>query len=148
MEKKSREKKGVFTWLDLKLHKRLTNDLIEHAKILSKKLYQYEDYVDLECSNFFKPSSVEDCDYIFVSDWAFDCAVPYIQFTSVKDDEVQEVAEISISFFRMTLQELDKFVAECDKWKTEADKVKKTAKDDKEEFELFLKLKKKFEGDK
>ena len=143
MQKKP--KKGVFTWLDLKLHKRLTNDLIEHAKILSKKFYKYSSTFDFECSNFFDPSSLEDYNYIFVSDWAFDCAMPYIQFTAIDDkDEVREVAEISITYFKMTLQEIDKLEKECEKMKGKEDKEK----EDKEEFELFQKLKKKFEGDK
>ena len=145
MEKKSKSKKGVFTWLDLKLHKRLTNDLIEHAKILSKKFYQYSSLFDFECSNFFDPKCLEDYNYIFVSDWAFDCAIPYIQFTAIDDkDEVREVAEISVSYFKMTLQEIDKLEKECEKAKAKEDK----AKEDKKEFELFQKLKKKFEGDK
>ena len=145
MEKKSKSKKGVFTWLDLKLHKRLTNDLIEHAKILSKKFYQYSSIFDFECSSFFDPKCLEDYNYIFVSDWAFDCAIPYIQFTAIDDkDEVREVAEISISYFKMTLQEIDKLEKECEKAKAKEDK----SKEDKKEFELFQKLKKKFEGDK
>lgn len=71
MEKKSKSKsskKGVFTWMDLKMHKKLTNDLVEHAKILSKKFYQYEKYVDFDCSSFFDPRTIEDYNYIFVSD--------------------------------------------------------------------------------
>ena len=124
MEKKS-SKKGVFTLMDLKMHKKLTNDLVEHAKILSKKLYQYEKYVDLDCSNFFDPKTLEDYNYIFVSDQSLDCAVPYIQFTAIDDeDEVREVAEISISFFCMTLPELDKFEKECEKIKNKTDKGK------------------------
>lgn len=142
MEKKS-SKKGVFTWMDLKMHKKLTNDLVEHAKILSKRLYQYEKYVDLDCSNFFDPKTLEDYNYIFVSDWAFDCAVPYIQFTAIDDtDEVREVAEISISFFRMSLPELDKFEKECEKIKKKTDGDKQ----EQEDYKTFLKLKEKFEG--
>lgn len=148
MEKKSSKsnsKKGVFTWMDLKMHKRLTNDLVEHAKILSQKLYQYEKYMDLESSNFFDPKTLDDYNYIFVSDWAFDCALPYIQFTAIDDsDEVREVAEISISFFRMTLPELDKFVKECEKIKKETD----DANQDEEDYKTYLKLREKFEGDK
>lgn len=145
MHKKSKPKKGVFTWLDLKLHKILTNDLIEHAKILSKKFYQYESLFDFESSNFFDPKCLEDYNYIFVSDWAFDCPIQYIQFTAIDDkDEVREVAEISVSYFKMTLQEIDKLEKECEKYKAKEDK----AKEDKKEFELFQKLKKKFEGDK
>lgn len=145
MQKKSKPKKGVFTWLDLKLHKILTNDLIEHAKILSKKFYQYESLFDFESSNFFDPKCLEDYNYIFVSDWEFDCPIQYIQFTAIDDkDEVREVAEISVSYFKMTLQEIDKLEKECEKYKAKEDK----AKEDKKEFELFQKLKKKFEGDK
>lgn len=145
MFKKTKPKKGVFTWLDLKLHKRLTNDLIEHAKILSKKFYQYESTFDLECSNFFDPKTLEDYKYIFVSDWSFDCAIPYIQFTAIDDkDEVREVAEISISYFKMTLQEIDKLEKECEKMMAKEDKKK----EEKKEYEEFLRLKKKFEGDK
>lgn len=144
MEKKP-SKNGVFTWMDLKMHKKLTNDLVEHAKILSKRLYQYEKYVDLECSNFFDPKTIEDYNYIFVSDWAFDCALPYIQFTAIDDtDEVREVAEISISFFRMSLLELDKFEKECEKVKKKTDGDKQ----DEEDYKTFLKLKEKFEGKK
>lgn len=144
MEKKP-SKKGVFTWMDLKMHKKLTNDLVEHAKILSKRLYQYEKYVDLECSNFFDPKTIEDYNYIFVSDWAFDCALPYIQFTAIDDtDEVREVAEISISFFRMSLPELDKFEKECEKIKKKTDGDKQ----DEEDYKTFLRLKEKFEGSK
>lgn len=131
--------------MDLKMHKKLTNDLVEHAKILSKRLYQYEKYVDLECSNFFDPKTIEDYNYIFVSDWAFDCALPYIQFTAIDDtDEVREVAEISISFFRMSLPELDKFEKECEKVKKKTDGDKQ----DEEDYKTFLKLKEKFEGKK
>lgn len=138
-------KKGVFTWLDLKLHKRLTNDLIEHAKILSKKFYQYESTFDFECSRFFDPKSLEDYNYIFVSDWSFDCAIPYIQFTAIDDkDEVREVAEISITYFKLTLQEIDKLEKECEKMKGKEDKKKEEQK----EYQEFLRLKKKFEGDK
>lgn len=144
MEKKP-SKKGVFTWMDLKMHKKLTNDLVEHAKMLSKKFYQYENYIDLECSNFFDPKTIEDYNYIFVSDWAFDCALPYIQFTAIDDtDEVREVAEISISFFRMSLPELDKFEKECEKVKKKTDGDKQ----DEEEYKTFLSLKEKFEGKK
>ena len=143
MQKKP--KKGVFTWFDLKLLKRLSNDLIEHAKILSKKFYKYSSTFDFECSNFFDPRSLEDYNYIFVSDWAFDCAMPYIQFTAIDDkDEVREVAEISITYFKMTLQEIDKLEKECEKMMAKEDKEK----EDKEQFELYQKLKKKFEGDK
>lgn len=142
MEKKP-SKKGVFTWMDLKMHKKLTNDLVEHAKILSKKFYQYEKYVDLDCSNFFDPKTIEDYNYIFVSDWAFDCALPYIQFTAIDDtDEVREVAEISISFFCMSLPELDKFEKECEKIKKKTDGDKQ----EEEDYKTFLKLKEKFEG--
>ena len=131
--------------MDLKMHKKLTNDLVEHAKILSKRLYQYEKYVDLECSNFFDPKTIEDYNYIFVSDWAFDCALPYIQFTAIDDtDEVREVAEISISFFRMSLPELDKFEKECEKIKKKTDGDKQ----DEEDYKTFLRLKEKFEGSK
>lgn len=144
MEKKP-SKKSVFTWMDLKMHKKLTNDLVEHAKILSKRLYQYEKYVDLECSNFFDPNTIEDYNCIFVSDWEFDCALPYIQFTAIDDaDEVREVAEISISFFRMSLPELDKFEKECEKVKKKTDGDKQ----DEEDYKTFLKLKEKFEGKK
>lgn len=111
MEKKPSKKpqKGVFTWMDLKMHKKLTNDLVEHAKILSEKFYKYESVFDLDCSNFFDPKTLGDYNYIFVSDLAFDCAVPYIQFTAIDDrDEIREVAEIAISFFKMTLPEIDK----------------------------------------
>lgn len=123
MQKKSKAKRGVFTWLDLKLHKRLTNDLIEHAKILSKKFYQYESVFDLDRSKFFDPETVDDYNYIFVSDWGFDCAIPYIQFTAIDDeDKVGEVAEISISLFNMTLPEIDKLEKECEKMKRKEDK--------------------------
>lgn len=143
MEKKSSKKsRGCFTWMDLKMCKRLTNDLVEHAKILSKKLYQYEKYVDMDCSNFFDPKTVEDYDSIFISDWAFDCAIPYIQFTAIDDDDNREIAEIAVSFFRMSLTELDKFEKECEKVKKETDK----GKEEEEEKKLFLKLKEKFEG--
>lgn len=143
--KKNESKKGVFTWMDLKMHKKLTNDLVEHAKILSKRFYQYEGLVDLDCSNFFDPKTIEDYNYIFVSDWAFDCAVPYIQFTAIDDkDEVREVAEISVSFFNMSLPELDKLEKECEKIKKKTDDGKK----EEEEYKTFLKLKEKFEGDK
>ena len=143
MEKKS--KKGVFTWMDLKMHKKLTNDLVEHAKILSKKLYQYEKYADLESSYFFDPKTVEDFDYIYISDWAFDCAIPYLQFTAYDcENEDREVAEIAISFFRMSLPDLDKFVEECEKVKQETD----NGKHDEEDYKTYLKLREKFEGDK
>ena len=33
---------------------------------------------------FFDPKTLEDYNYIFVSDWAFDFAVPYIQFTAFR----------------------------------------------------------------
>lgn len=144
MEKKP-SKKGVFTWMDLKMHKKLTNDLVEHAKILSEKFYQYEKYVDFDCSSFFDPRTLEDYNYIFVSDWAFDCALPYIQFTAIDDeDEVREVAEISINYFKMTLPELDKLEKECEKIKKKTDGDKQ----DEEEYKTFLRLKEKFEGKK
>ena len=144
MEKKSSKKsRGVFTWLDLKMQKRLTMDLVEHAKILSKKFYQYESVFDLDSSHFFDPKTVEDYDYIFISDWAFDCAIPYIQFTAIDNEEGdREVAEISISFFKMTLQQIDKLEKECEKIKKKTDK--KEAED--EEYKTYLKLKEKFEG--
>lgn len=145
MEKKSSKKlkKGVFTWMDLKMHKKLTNDLVEHAKILSEKFYKYESVFDLDCSNFFDPKTLGDYNYIFVSDWAFDCAVPYIQFTAIDDrDEVRDVAEIAISFFKMTLDQIDKLEKECEKIKKKTDK--KEAED--EEYKTFLRLKEKFEG--
>ena len=145
MQKKSKPKKGVFTWFDLKLLKRLTNDLIEHAKILSKKFYQYSSTFDFECSTFLDPKCLEDYNYIFVSDWAFDCAIPYIQFTAIDDkDEVREVAEISITYFKMTLQEIDKLEKECEKMMAKEDKKK----EEKKEYEEFLRLKQKFEGGK
>lgn len=143
MEKKSskKPKKGVFTLMDLKMHKKLTNDLVEHAKMLSKKFYQYESVFDLDCSNFFDPKTIEDYNYIFVSDWAFDCAVPYIQFTAIDDrDEVRDVAEIAISFFKMTLPQIEKLEKECEKIKKKTDK--KDAEE--EEYKTFLKLKEKF----
>ena len=131
--------------MDLKMHKKLTNDLIEHAKMLSEKFYQYEKYVDLECSNFFDPKTLEDYNHILVSDLAFDCALPYIQFTAIDDeDEVREVAEISISYFRMTLHEIDKLEKECEKIKKKSDDGKK----EDEEYKTFLRLKEKFEGKK
>ena len=144
MEKKSSKKsRGVFTWLDLKMQKRLTMDLVEHAKILSKKFYQYESVFDHDSSHFFDPKTVEDYDYIFISDWAFDCAIPYIQFTAIDNEEGdREVAEISISFFKMTLQQIDKLEKECEKIKKKTDK--KEAED--EEYKTYLKLKEKFEG--
>ena len=146
MEKKlSKKSKGVFTWMDLKIHKKLTNDLVEHAKILSKKFYQYVSIFDFECSSFFDPKTLEDYNYIFVSDWAFDCALPYIQFTAIDDrDEVREVAEISITYFKMTLPEIDKLEKECEKVKKKTDK----GKQEEEEYKTFLKLKEKFEGKK
>lgn len=144
MEKKP-SKKGVFTWMDLKMHKKLTNDLVEHAKMLSKKFYQYEKYVDLDCSNFFDPNTLDDYNYIFVSDWAFDCDVPYIQFTAIDDEwELRDVAEISITFFKMSRSEIEKLEKECEKIKKKSDDGKK----EDEEYKTFLKLKEKFEGSK
>ena len=139
-------KKGVFTWLDLKMHKKLTNDLVEHAKILSEKFYKYESVCDLDCSRFFDPKTVEDYNYIFISDWAFDCAVPYIQFTAIDDrDEVCDVAEIAISFFKMTLPQIEKLEKECEKIKKKTDKKKTDKKDaEDEEYKTYLKLKEKF----
>lgn len=134
--------------MDLKMHKKLTNDLVEHAKILSEKFYKYESvfrlFDDLECSNFFDPKTLVDYN-VFVSDWAFDCAVPYIQFIAIDDqDEVREVAEIAISFFKMTLPEIDKLEKECEKIKKKSDDGKK----EDEEYKTFLRLKEKFEGKK
>ena len=144
-KKSKKSKGGVFTWMDLKMHKKLSNDLVEHAKILSKKFYQYESVFDLDCSNFFDPKTVEDYNYIFVSDWAFDCAVPYIQFTAIDDrDEVRKVAEIAVSFFKMTLPQIDKLEKECEKVKKKTDK--KEAEE--EEYKTYLKLKEKLEGNK
>ena len=108
--------------MDLKMHKKLTNDLVQHAKFLSEKFYKYEKYVDLDCSNFFDPKTLEDYNYIFVSDWVFDCAVPYIQFTAIDDrDDIREVAVIAISFFKMTLK-IDKLEKECEKIRKKTDK--------------------------
>ena len=108
--------------MDLKMHKKLTNDLVQHAKFLSEKFYKYESDFDLDCSNFFDPKTLEDYNYIFVSDWAFDCAVPYIQFTAIDDrDDIREVAEIAISFFKMTLPQIDKLEKECEKIKKKTD---------------------------
>lgn len=131
--------------MDLKMHKKLTNDLVEQAKILSEKFYQYENYVDLDASNFFDPKTLDDYNSIFVSDWAFDCAIPYIQFTAIDDtDEVREVAEIATSFFCMSRSEIEKLEKDCEKIKKKSDK----SKEEEEEYKTFLKLKEKFEGNK
>lgn len=57
---------------------------------------------------------------------------------------MREVAEISISYFKMTLTELDKLEKECEKIKKKSDDGKK----EDEEYKTFLKLKEKFEGSK
>lgn len=151
-----------FSRVDFSVCQKLNRDLITRARELSHKLKKYESVIpdDLDRSTFFDDSDIHDAIYIFISEFDFDCSRPFVGFRTVEgnDSDYWAVAEISINLLMKTDEEIDKLVEKAQKKldKIEAEKRKaeekraseiKDAKE-KKEYKEFLRLKKKFEGDK
>lgn len=151
-----------FSRVDFSVCQKLNLDLIARAKVLSEKLQKYESVIpdDLDRSTFFDAEDIHDANHIFISEFEFDRAYPFVGFRTVDgyDSDYCAVAEISINLLMKSDEEIDKLV---EKAKKKLDKIeaakrkaeeKRTAeiKDSKEDMEYkeFLRLKQKFEGDK
>lgn len=151
-----------FSRVDFNVCQKLNRDLVARAKELSQKLKKYESVIpdDLDRSTFFDASDIQDADCIFISEFDFDCDLPFVGFRTVDgyDSDYSAIAEISIKLLMKTDEEIDKLVEkaqkkldkiEAEKRKAE-EKIAEEIKDDKEkrEYKEFLRLKQKFEGDK
>ena len=150
-----------FSRVDFSVCQKLNRDLITRARDLSQKLRKYESVIpdDLDHSTFFDGSDIQDSIYIFITEFDFDCAYPFVGFRTVEanDSDYWAIAEISIKLLMKSDEEIDKLVEKAQKKldKIEAEKRKaqekraaqiKDAKA-KKEYKEFLRLKKKFEGD-
>lgn len=150
-----------FHRVDFSVCQKLNRDLVTRAKELSQKLKKYESVIpgDLECSTFFDNSDIQDADCIFISEFDFDCDLPFVGFRTVDgyDSDYSAIAEISINLLMKSDEEIDELVEKAQKKldKIEAEKRKASEKraaqikdaKAKREYQEFLRLKKKFEGD-
>lgn len=151
-----------FSRVDFSVCQKLNRDLIARAKELSHKLKKYESVIpdDLDWSTFFDASDIHDAVYIFISEFEFDCAYPFVGFRTVDgndSDYYWAVAEISIKLLMKTDEEIDKLVEKAQKKLDEIESAKRKAEEkraseikdakEKREYQEFLRLKQKFEGD-
>jgi hypothetical protein len=149
-----------FSRVDFSVCQKLNRDLVARAKELSQKLKKYESVIpdDLDRSTFFDESDIQDAVYIFISEFEFDCAYPFVGFRTVDDydSDYCAVAEISINLLMKTDEEIDKLVEKAQKKLDKIEAEKRKAEDkraaeikdakEKKEYKEFLRLKKKFEG--
>lgn len=150
-----------FSRVDFSVCQKLNRDLVTRAKDLSQKLKKYESVIpdDLECSTFFDNSDIQDADCIFISEFDFDCDLPFVGFRTVDgyDSDYSAIAEISINLLMKSDEEIEELVEKAQKKldKIAAEKRKASEKraaqikdaKAKREYQEFLRLKKKFEGD-
>lgn len=150
-----------FSMADFNVCQKLNRDLITRAIELSKKLKKYESVIpdDLDCSTFFDGADINDAIYIFISEFDFDWDRPFVGFRTVEGNQSDywAVAEISIKLLMKTDEEIDELVEKAQKKLDKIEAAKRKAsqeraakiKDAKEkkEYQEFLRLKNKFEGD-
>lgn len=129
---------------------------------LSKKLKKYESVIpdDLDRSTFFDESDLHDAIYIFISEFDFDCSLPFVGFRTVEgnDSDYSAIAEFSINLLMKSDEEIDKLVEKAQKKLDKIEAAKRKAEEkraseikdakEKKEYKEFLRLKQKFEGGK
>ena len=151
-----------FSRVDFSVCQKLNRDLVTRARELSQKLKKYESVIpdDLDRSTFFDESDIHDAVHIFISEFDFDCAYPFVGFRTVEgnDSDYWAIAEISINLLMKSDEEIDKLVEKAQKKLDKIEAAKRKAEEkraaeikdtkEKKEYKEFLRLKEKFEGGK
>ena len=148
-----------FKSMDFILLQNLNTKVIERAKYICEKLYPYKDDLDynkdLHGSDLFSLCDLGNCFEFYISDFNFKCPDPCIDITGIDRDGDRVISSLATVLLKASDNDIDdlvkKGIANHKAKEEERKRVMKSRLEERkqkkadEEYQLYLKLKEKFE---